>query len=119
MAEFKEVRPSGPGTGRLKYVEKGYVKIGLTGIYFGVLTFDALNRAPYIGVYIDKKERLLKLSEGDEDTGWKTRIVDSRAKNRWMLTVSPQSEIKKLPVGIYVPIGGEVYAYKDELNRTE
>ena len=117
--EFKDITPKQTvDDGRLGYLKKGYVKITNFAVYFGDLTMNSLGQPEYVALAIDTKRHMIRLSPAKNRTGgWAPRPSKNKSDiNQYALHATKHKDMQKLPNGLYIPTGGEVYAYKEEFN---
>ncbi len=118
IPRFQEMKPRQTRVaGRLDYLAKGKLKLTGYGIYFGELTFEELGLPEHISLGADTKNYMIKLAAvASRKDGWKPRLLVSTVSGykHYLVRIAKHGSVNKLPKGIYVPVGGGVYAYKEE-----
>lgn len=120
--EFEEAKPKHRNTGTSRYIENGQLKITSYGIYFGEKTYEELGKPARIGVSVDRKNKLIMLEPRGEENrtnSWAPAKYLSKTTGtmiyRLRSTKSPL--VVALPLGIYYPIGGGVFAFNEQNNN--
>lgn len=123
MTEFEPISPAGARLAkRMEYLIKGCVKLSNYGLYLGEITLANLGNPDRIGIEVDTKRHMMKLfavGVADKGRGWSVRRraqASSESLQIYEMRFSNVAQLNKLPRGVYVPTGGEVYSYKEEAN---
>lgn len=114
--KFEEAKPITRGYRNLEYVEKGWLKISAYGIYFGEPVLEAIGANPNIMLYVDKHNKLLKLTNADTN-GWKPRRIASKTTKYYVIRANKSPLLQNLPYGLYYPTGGGVYSFDIQNNH--
>lgn len=103
------------------YITKGQLRVTPHGLYFGDKVYDAIGRPPKIGVSVDRHGQSIQLDPLGSDSpidGWKPNrytMVSGEAQYRLRVARSPL--FNQMPIGIYYPIGGGIFAFNTQNNH--
>jgi hypothetical protein len=121
VSDFEEAKPVSKDRSTLKYIERGQIRVTTYGIYFGPKVYEAIGEPKKIGVSVDRKNRLIRLEPRTAESrmnGWTPgRYMTASQQLHYRLRATRSPLLKEMPIGVYYPIGGGIYAFNEQSNN--